>query len=158
MTERRQPPTLVETRPGGATVIVNDLETSFDLVAPRGDELMDVFYARLFEAAPAAQPLFAHVDLKKQKTMLLGALVLLRKSLRNLDPILPKLRELGARHVAYGARPEHYPIVGAVLIASMAEVAGQGWRPEYEQAWAEAYDVVQAVMLEGALFAEAAAA
>jgi hypothetical protein len=24
------------------------LETSFDLIAPRGDELMDVFYARLF--------------------------------------------------------------------------------------------------------------
>ena len=31
------------------------LETSFDLVAPRGDELMDVFYARLFAAAPAVQ-------------------------------------------------------------------------------------------------------
>ena len=28
------------------------LETSFDLVAPRGDELMDEFYARLFMAAP----------------------------------------------------------------------------------------------------------
>ena len=137
---------------------VIDLETSCDLVAPRGDELMDVFYARLFEAAPAAQPLFAHVDLKKQKTMLLGALVLLRKSLRNLDSILPKLRDLGARHVAYGARPEHYPIVGAVLIASMAEVAGREWRPEYERAWAEAYEVVQAVMLDGAMLAEAAAA
>jgi hemoglobin-like flavoprotein len=158
MTEQGQPPTLDETRLGGGTMNVKDLETSFDLVAPRGDELMDVFYARLFEAAPAAQPLFAHVDLKKQKTMLLGALVLLRKSLRNLDAIVPKLRELGARHVAYGARPEHYPIVGGVLIASMAEVAGPQWQPEYTQAWAEAYDVVQAVMLEGALLAEAAAA
>ena len=34
------------------------LETSFDLVAPRGDELMDEFYSRLFAAAPAVQPLF----------------------------------------------------------------------------------------------------
>jgi hemoglobin-like flavoprotein len=42
------------------------LETSFDLVAPRGDELMDVFYARLFAAAPAVK-LFAGTDLKKQK-------------------------------------------------------------------------------------------
>ena len=32
------------------------LETSFDLVAPRGDELMDVFYARLFAAAPDVTP------------------------------------------------------------------------------------------------------
>jgi Globin len=80
------------------------LETSFDLVAPRGDELMDVFYAKLFAAAPAVKPLFARTDLKKQKAMLLGTLVLLRKSLRDLDAIVPKLRELGTRHVAYGAR------------------------------------------------------
>ena len=58
---------------------------------------------------PAVKPLFAGTDLKRQKTMLLGTLVLLRKSLRDLEAIVPKLRELGARHVAYGARPEHYP-------------------------------------------------
>jgi hemoglobin-like flavoprotein len=52
--------------------------------------------------------------------------------------------------VAYGARPEHYPVVGEVLIASMADVAGPAWRPEYERAWAAAFDVVAGVMLEGA--------
>jgi hemoglobin-like flavoprotein len=92
------------------------LETSFDLIAPRGDELMDVFYARLFAAAPSVRPLFPE-DMARQKTMLLGALVLLRKSLRDLDAIVPKLRALGARHVGYGAVPEHYPVVGEVLIA-----------------------------------------
>ena len=126
------------------------LETSFDQIAPRGDELMDVFYSRLFTAAPAVRPLFAGTDLKKQKAMLLGALVLLRKSLRDLDSIVPKLRELGARHVAYGAEPEHYPVVGQVLIASMADVAGDAWRPEYEDAWIEAFAVVAGAMLDGA--------
>jgi hemoglobin-like flavoprotein len=53
------------------------LETSFDLLAPHGDELMDVFYARLFAAAPGVRPLFP-TDMARQKTMLLGALVLLR--------------------------------------------------------------------------------
>jgi hemoglobin-like flavoprotein len=125
------------------------LETSFDLVAPRGDELMDEFYSRLFAAAPAVKPLFPK-DLKRQKVMLLGALVLLRKSLRDLDAIVPKLRELGARHVAYGAQPEHYPVVGSVLIASMAAIAGDAWTDEYEAAWAEAYGVVAVTMIEGA--------
>jgi hemoglobin-like flavoprotein len=129
---------------------VDALETSFDLVAPRGDELMDVFYARLFEAAPAVKPLFARTDLRKQKIMLLRVLGLLRRSLRDLDPIVPILHDLGARHVAYGAQPEHYPVVGAVLIASMAEVAGDAWRPEYERAWAAAFDVVAGAMLDGA--------
>ena len=133
---------------------VDALETSFDLVAPRGDELMDVFYARLFEAAPAVRPLFASTDLRKQKIMLLRVLGLLRQSLRDLDPIVPVLRDLGARHVRYGAQPEHYPVVGAVLIASMAEVAGDAWRPEYERAWAAAFDVVAGAMLDGAAQAQ----
>jgi hemoglobin-like flavoprotein len=126
------------------------LETSFDLIAPRGDELMDAFYARLFDTAPGVKPLFANTDLKKQKSMLLAALVLLRKSLRDLDAVVPKLRELGARHVAYGAEPEHYPVVGEVLLASMAEVAGPAWTPEFERAWTTAFGVVSGAMLEGA--------
>jgi len=136
------------------TLNLNALEESFDLVAPRGDELMDVFYTRLFAAAPAVKPLFAGTDLRRQKGMLLSALVLLRKSLRDLDAIVPALRELGARHVAYGARPEHYPVVGEVLIASMAHVAGPEWRPEYERAWGAAFAVVAGAMCDGAAEAE----
>jgi methyl-accepting chemotaxis protein len=130
------------------------LEESFDLVAPQGDALMDRFYARLFDTAPSVKPLFAGTDLRRQKGMLLGALVLLRKSLRDLEAIVPKLRELGARHVGYGAQPAHYPIVGEVLIASMADVAGPAWRPRYERAWSAAFDVVAGAMLDGAASAE----
>jgi hemoglobin-like flavoprotein len=130
------------------------LETSFDLVASRGDVLMDVFFARLFAAAPAVKPLFAATDPRRQKAMLLGALVQLRGSLRDLPAFVPALQRLGARHVGYGARPEHYPVVGAVLIASMAEVAGEAWRPEYARAWQAAFGVVAGAMLEGARLAE----
>jgi hemoglobin-like flavoprotein len=133
------------------------LETSFDLVAPRGQELMDVFYERLFVVAPGLRPLFPE-NMRGQKTMLLGALVLLRKSLRDLDPIVPKLRELGARHVGYGAKREDYSIVGATLISSMAAVAGDGWRPGYGKAWSGAFDIVAGAMLEGAAEAESALA
>jgi hemoglobin-like flavoprotein len=126
------------------------LETSFDLIAPRGEELVDIFYTRLFEAAPAVEPLFAHTDLRKQKAMLLATLVLLRKSLRDLDAIAPKLRQLGARHVAYGAEPEHYPVVAEVLLASMAEIAGDAWSAEIAAAWAGALNLVATAMLEGA--------
>jgi len=140
-----------------ATLDLDALETSFDLIAPQGDLLMDTFYARLFEAAPYVKPLFP-TDLKTQKTMLLGALVLLRKSLRDLDAIVPKLRELGARHVAYGAVPEHYPVVGSVLVDAMAEVAGTAWQPGYAAAWERAYGIVAGAMIDGAEQASAEAA
>ncbi len=121
---------------------------------PRGDELMEIFYARLFEAAPAVRPLFEGTDMARQRAMLLSALILLRRSLRNLDAVVPTLRKLGARHVAYGAEAEHYPVVGEVLIGAMAEVAGDAWEQRYEDAWGEAFGVVAGVMMEGA--AEAA--
>ena len=129
---------------------VETLEESFDLVAPQGDELIRTFYDRLFEAAPAVKPLFANVDMERQRQALLNMLVVLRESLRDLDDIVPDLEDLGARHAEYGAEPAHYPVVGEILIAAMTEVAGDKWKPEYTAAWQEAYGVVQNVMLSGA--------
>jgi methyl-accepting chemotaxis protein len=129
---------------------VDALETSFDLLAPRGEELVENFYARLFAAAPSVVPLFAGTDMSRQKAKLLATLVLVRKSLRDLDALAPKLRELGERHGAYGAQAAHYPVVGAALIGAMAEMAVDAWRPEYEHAWADAFALVAGAMLEGA--------
>jgi hemoglobin-like flavoprotein len=129
---------------------VETLEESFDLVAPQGDELMVRFYDRLFEVAPGVKPLFAHVDMDRQRQALLNMLVVLRESLHDLDDVVPDLEALGARHAGFGAEPEHYPVVGEVLIESMAEIAGSAWKPEYTTAWQEAYGVVQGEMLAGA--------
>ena len=63
---------------------------------------------------------------------------------------MPKLEELGACHIAYGAAPEHYPVVGTALIAAMAEIAGEAWRPTYTEAWSTAFDLVAASMIAGA--------
>ena len=126
------------------------LETSFDLIAPRGAELVENFYDRLFATAPAVRPLFAGADPRKQQAKLLATLVLLRKSLRDLESIAPKLRQLGAKHVAYGALPEHYPVVAEVMLASMAEIAGDAWTPALAEAWGAALGLVATAMLEGA--------
>ena len=132
------------------TLDIESLETSFDLVADRGDELAAGFYDRLFATAPSVKPLFAGTDPAGQRAMLLATLVLLRKSLRDLDAVVPKLRDLGARHVAYGAVPAHYPVVASTLIASMAAIAGDGWSPRHAAAWSAALGVVASAMMEGA--------
>jgi methyl-accepting chemotaxis protein len=132
-----------------ASMDIDALETSFDLLAPRGEELVERFYARLFATAPAVRPLFTG-DQRRQRAMLLQALLLVRRSLRDLNALLPVLRRLGARHVAYGARPEHYPVVAAVLIGAMAELAGDEWTERYASAWERALAVVAGAMLDGA--------
>jgi methyl-accepting chemotaxis protein len=130
-------------------VDVETLEESFDLVAPQGEELVRKFYDNLFEVAPSVQPLFAKVDMERQRQALLNMLIVVRESLRDLDDIVPDLQDLGARHVGYGAKPEHYPVVGEVMIQTMAEIARDAWKPEYTAAWKDAYQVIQDVMLSG---------
>ena len=65
---------------------------------------------------------------------------------------------MGARHVGYGAQPEHYPVVGEVLIGAMSQVAGDAWEPRFAPAWETAFGVVAGAMLAGAADAELAAA
>jgi methyl-accepting chemotaxis protein len=134
------------------------LEESFDLIAPRGEALVERFYERLFAFAPEVRPLFVGTDPRRQRQMLLATLVLLRKSLRNLAAIEPALRAMGARHVNYGVRPEQYPIVGTTLLAAMAEIGGSAWTAEYTRAWMDAYQVVQDMMLNGAAEADQSSA
>jgi hemoglobin-like flavoprotein len=129
---------------------IDTLERSFDLIAPRGEELMDIFYARVFEIAPEAAPLFIGTDMAKQKEKLLSTLVLLRQSLRDIDAIVPSLKELGARHLDYGVAAEHYPVVGAALLWAMSCLGGADWAPEFTAAWSDAYAAVQSIMLSGA--------
>jgi methyl-accepting chemotaxis protein len=132
------------------TLPINVLEASFDLVAPRRVELVERFYTHLFASAPEVRPLFAGTDMVRQRQMLLGTLVLLRQSLRDLDRLAPVLEAMGARHVPYGVRPDHYPLVGAALLAAFADIGGCAWRDEYTWAWGEVYQVVQEIMLRGA--------
>lgn len=131
------------------TLQVDLLEESFDVIAPHGEELVAVFYRRLFATDPNLQALFTRTDMARQRSMLLAALVLVRKSLRDLPTLVPALVSMGARHQGYGVRPEYYTTVGTVLLAAMGEIGGAQWRDEYTEAWASAYAVVQATMLSG---------
>lgn len=45
-------------------------------------------------------------------------------------------------------------MIGEVLIASMAQIAGDAWSGEYEAAWAEAFGIVAGAMIEGGVAAE----
>jgi len=125
------------------------LEHSFELVAPKGEALVDVFYNHLFEDYPAVRPLFEDVDMQDQRSRLLASLVLVVANLRAPEELAPTLELLGQRHTKYGAIEVHYPAVGATLVKSLAEIAGEHWNDELEQAWSDAYDEISAIMLSG---------
>ena len=126
------------------------LEQSFELVKPKADEFVGSFYNNLFTDYPAAKPLFEHSDMLKQQQMLKGGLVMVVENLRNPDVLSKALKGLGARHVKYGALPEHYPLVGNSLLKTLEQYAGNAWTAELKEAWAGAYGAITELMLEGA--------
>jgi methyl-accepting chemotaxis protein len=126
------------------------LESSFKLVAPKGDALVTRFYERLFKKYPSVKPLFKKTSIKEQKKKLLASLVLVIQNLRRPDKLTPVLQDMGARHVGYGVKPAHYDAVGENLLAVLGEVAGPAWTPQVKQAWTEAYGAIKTIMLAGA--------
>ena len=130
------------------------LETSFEKVKPQASAFMNSFYNNLFTDYPAAKPLFIHTDMEKQKKQLLSALVFVVENLRTPDTIIKALRGMGARHVKYGALPEHYPLVGNSLLKAFSQHLGSDWTDSTKQAWVDAYGLITNVMLEGADYSE----
>ena len=131
------------------------LEQSFDEIKPSANEFVTSFYDNLFTANPEAKPLFDTTNMAEQKKKLLSSLVLVVENLRKPDVLDGALRGLGARHVKYGALPEHYPLVGNALLTTFEQYLQSKWTPEVKQAWIDAYGAISEIMLDGADYSEA---
>ncbi len=130
------------------------LEKSFDEIKPHADGFVSSFYENLFTANPEAKPLFDTTDMEAQKKKLLSSLVLVVDNLRKPDVLDSALRGLGARHVKYGALPEHYPLVGSALLTTFEQYLQDKWTPEVKQAWVDAYGAISEIMLDGADYSQ----
>ncbi len=131
------------------------LEQSFEKVKPNADAFVSSFYDNLMAMYPAAAPLFQSTDMAAQKKKLLASLVLVVENLRAPEALSGALKGLGARHVKYGALPEHYPLVGNALLATFEQYLGSDWTPKTKQAWVEAYGAISTLMLAGADYSSA---
>lgn len=126
------------------------LEDSFELVATHGDALVETFYKHLFEDYPVVKPLFDNVEMAEQRSKLLASLALVVANLRAPEQLVQALEQLGQRHVQYGTAEDYYPAVTATMLKTLAEIAGDDWNDELEQAWSDALGEISRIMIAGA--------
>ncbi|NPU10732.1 hemin receptor [Bradyrhizobium sp. 83012] len=122
------------------------VQDSFAKVAPISEQAATIFYNRLFEVAPQVRVMFPD-DLTEQRKKLMATLNVVVNGLSDLPAILPAASALAKRHVDYGARPEHYPVVGSALLWTLEKGLGAAWNPEVAAAWTAAYGTLSSYMI-----------
>ena len=65
-----------------------------------------------------------------------------------------ELMALGARHVGYGVKEEHYATVGGAMLDMLAEVLGKHFTTATRQAWLDFYTFIAETMKRGAAVAQ----
>ena len=128
---------------------VKIVQDSFAKVAPIADQAATMFYDRLFEVAPSVKAMFPS-DLTGQRKKLIATLAVVVNGLSNLESVLPAASALAIRHVAYGAKAEHYPVVGSALLWTLEQGLGQDWTVEVAAAWTAAYGTLSGYMISEA--------
>jgi hemoglobin-like flavoprotein len=125
------------------------VQESFAKVAPISETAAVLFYDRLFEIAPKVKAMFP-TDMTEQRRKLMATLAVVVGGLGNLESVLPAASALAKRHVSYGAKAEHYPVVGAALLWTLEKGLGDGWTPDVAEAWTAAYGTLSGFMISEA--------
>jgi nitric oxide dioxygenase len=125
------------------------LDASFERIVSQREAFAAAFYRELFARYPQARVPFVmrHTDMKAQQRALMQALEQTIAALKNnqTEQLAAILSELGQRHRDYGVLPEHYPLVGEVLLDTLADF-DPAWSQQLRDDWAAAYMAVVSMM------------
>jgi hemoglobin-like flavoprotein len=126
------------------------LQESMATFRASGTAMPQAFFDALKASHPEFQERFARVDLATLSEAFLGALDFIARNYEQRATLERTLRDLGARHIRYGVRPEHFGIFGACLLDTMSHFTGPAWTLSLDLAWRTAFERVAEIMLEGA--------
>ncbi len=97
---------------------------------------------------PSAAHAFSH-RLTSLQGHFEAALALVIKNLEEMRTLEQPLRDLGAQHVGWGAKPEDYVTVREALIRAI-RLSSSAWNDTLEADWRRAITAIAVPMLQGA--------
>lgn len=125
------------------------IKSTVPVLREHGVAITTRFYQRMFENNAEVAPMF---DMARQRNgeqpkALAMAVMGAAENIENLSAIMPLVQNIGARHVACGVKPEHYPIVGSNLLAAIKEVLGDVATDDIMKAWEEAFGILAEIFI-----------
>lgn len=126
--------------------LIGRLRASYEQVRASDHRFAELFYAKLFAIAPHLRPLFTS-NPAAQAAKLTASLDAIVANLEAPEANAEALAQLGRRHVGYGAKPEHYPVVVELLVESMAELLSTPTTSPAMEEWRTALRLVSERMI-----------
>jgi nitric oxide dioxygenase len=132
-----------------STPTIDIVKSTAPLLGEHGETLTRHFYQRMFSHNPEVAPFFnpAHQAAGLQQKALAGAICAYAANIDNLEGLGSAVEWMAQKHASLQIKPEHYPIVGANLLASIREVLGEEASDEVMNAWAEAYGYLASILI-----------
>ena len=125
------------------------IKSTVPILQEHGETLTQHFYKRMFSHNPEVIPFFnrANQAAGSQQKALAAAVCAYAANIDNLGALGGAVELIAQKHASLQIKPEHYPIVGANLLASIREVLGEGATDEVIQAWGEAYGLLADILI-----------
>lgn len=115
-----------------------------------GEQLARHMYARMFSHNPEVKPYFnpAHQRSGRQQRALSAAVCAYAQHVDNPAALADAVELIAHKHVSLGILPEHYPIVGENLLATIEEMLGNDATTEVLDAWSAAYAQLAQIFID----------
>lgn len=125
------------------------VKSTAPILQTHGETLTRHFYTRMFTHNPEVAPFFnpANQTAGKQQRALAGAIAAYAANIDNLEVLGGAVELIAQKHASLMIKPEHYPIVGENLLASIREVLGEAATDDIINAWAEAYGFLADILI-----------
>lgn len=125
------------------------VKSTAPVLQEHGETLTKHFYKRMFKHNPEVAPFFnpAHQTAGKQQRALAGAIAAYAANIDNLEVLGGAVELIAQKHASLMIKPEHYPIVGENLLASIKEVLGDAATDDIINAWAAAYGFLADILI-----------
>merc|ERR1711920_837986 len=66
-----------------------------------------------------------------------------------MGKLVPLLMSLGGRHIVYNSNEAFWPLLGKAVNVTLAELLGDAFTPEVENAWNVVYGFSSSIMISG---------
>lgn len=128
---------------------IDIVKSTAPILDQHAETLTRHFYKRMFSHNPEVAPFFnqANQQAGTQQRALAGAICAYAANIDNLEVLGGAVELIAQKHASLMIKPEHYPIVGTNLLASIREVLGDGATDEVITAWGKAYNFLAQILI-----------